>query len=204
MSSPDTRWPRRPRNDRGPASGAVWALSLTTVATLACGVGPSYGPPAPALTGPEELADLHDAVRVPGLDDRRFDHATYWHAVSPYLGGGVAHRVAGESAEGRTIRHLTFGDGPETVLLWSQMHGNESTASMALADVIRLLHDRPHHPLVRRIAEGATIHMIPMLNPDGAERFQRRNAQGIDVNRDRKSTRLNSSHVRTSRMPSSA
>ncbi len=26
--------------------------------------------------------------------------------------------------------------------------------------------------------------MIPMLNPDGAERFQRRNAQGIDVNRD--------------------
>jgi hypothetical protein len=26
--------------------------------------------------------------------------------------------------------------------------------------------------------------MIPMLNPDGADRFQRRNAQGIDVNRD--------------------
>ncbi len=28
------------------------------------------------------------------------------------------------------------------------------------------------------------MHMIPMLNPDGAQRFQRRNAQGIDVNRD--------------------
>jgi hypothetical protein len=26
--------------------------------------------------------------------------------------------------------------------------------------------------------------MVPMLNPDGAERFQRRNAQGIDINRD--------------------
>jgi hypothetical protein len=25
---------------------------------------------------------------------------------------------------------------------------------------------------------------VPMLNPDGAERFQRRNAQGIDINRD--------------------
>jgi hypothetical protein len=29
-----------------------------------------------------------------------------------------------------------------------------------------------------------TIHVVPMLNPDGAERYQRRNAQGIDVNRD--------------------
>ena len=64
------------------------------------------------------------------------------------------------------------------------MHGNESTASMSLADLVRTFHERGDHPLVRRIAAGATVHMIPMLNPDGAERFQRRNAQGIDVNRD--------------------
>ena len=55
---------------------------------------------------------------------------------------------------------------------------------MALADVIRFLDEEPRHPLSERIAEGVTVHMIPMLNPDGAERFQRRNAQGIDVNRD--------------------
>jgi hypothetical protein len=64
------------------------------------------------------------------------------------------------------------------------MHGDESTATMALADIIRFFHDWPDHPLAKRIAAGATIHMIPMLNPDGAERFRRRNAQGIDVNRD--------------------
>ena len=29
-----------------------------------------------------------------------------------------------------------------------------------------------------------TLHFVPMVNPDGAERFQRRNAQGIDINRD--------------------
>jgi hypothetical protein len=29
-----------------------------------------------------------------------------------------------------------------------------------------------------------TLHAVPLLNPDGAERFQRRNAQGIDINRD--------------------
>jgi hypothetical protein len=64
------------------------------------------------------------------------------------------------------------------------MHGDESTASMALADMIRFFHESPDHPVAQRIARGATIHMLPMLNPDGAERFQRRNAQGIDVNRD--------------------
>ncbi len=102
----------------------------------------------------------------------------------PYVGGAVAGSVAGMSAEQREIRHLTFGSGRTTVLLWSQMHGNESAASMALADIIRFFHEQADHPLARRIAAGATIHMIPLLNPDGAERFQRRNAQGIDVNRD--------------------
>jgi hypothetical protein len=130
------------------------------------------------------LSALHDQHRVPGLDDRTFDHDTYWSVMAPYLGGPISSEVLGESAEGRDIRHLTFGDGPVTVLLWSQMHGDESTASMSLVDIVRFLHDQPDHPLARRIAQGATIHLVPMLNPDGAERFRRRNAQGIDVNRD--------------------
>jgi len=131
-----------------------------------------------------ELMELHEDVRVSGLENRMFNHRTYWRAVAPYLGGNVTSTTVGQSVEGREIRHLTFGDGPVTVLLWSQMHGNESTASMSLADMVRLFHERADHPLVQRIAQGATIHMIPMLNPDAAERFQRRNAQGIDVNRD--------------------
>lgn len=160
------------------------ATPIATLFVLACGGAASYGPVTPAPTSPEELITIHDAVRVSGLDDRRFNHETYWNAVDPYLGGAVSSQVAGESAEGREIRHLTFGSGPTTVLLWSQMHGNESTASMSLADILRFFNDEPDHPMARRIAAGATIHMIPMLNPDGAERFQRRNAQGIDVNRD--------------------
>lgn len=162
------------------------AVPLVTTLTLACGGGaPGFsGPATPPPTPPSELIALYDGVRVAGLDDRRFDHETYWRTVSPYLGSEVSSRVVGESAEGREIRHLTFGGGPTTVLLWSQMHGNESTASMSLADIVRFFDEQPDHPLARRIAEGSTIHMIPMLNPDGAERFQRRNAQGIDVNRD--------------------
>ncbi len=166
------------------ASTVLRFIPLTALVALACGGAAVYGPVTPAPTSPEELSTVHDDVRVAGLEDRRFDHDTYWRAVDPYLGGEVSSRVAGESAEGREIRHLTFGRGPTAVLLWSQMHGNESTASMSLADIIRFFDAQPNHPLARRIAEGATIHMIPLLNPDGAERFQRRNAQGIDVNRD--------------------
>ena len=162
------------------------ALPFAVTTLLACGAGTGgfQGPTTPPPTPPLELESLHGRARVEGLDDRRFNHATYWRAVTPYLGGSVSSRVVGESAEGRSVRQLTFGHGPTTVLLWSQMHGNESTASMSLADIVRFFNDSPDHPLVQRIAEGSTVHMIPMLNPDGAERFRRRNAQGIDVNRD--------------------
>ena len=37
---------------------------------------------------------------------------------------------------------------------------------------------------VRGILSSLTLYVVPMLNPDGAERFQRRNAQSIDINRD--------------------
>ncbi|MDA0311305.1 MAG: M14 family zinc carboxypeptidase [Gemmatimonadetes bacterium] len=173
-----------PRSEGGaPATATTGALGPATTTTATS--RPTSDPArTTALTTAEELIGLYDGVRVPGLDDRRFNHETYWRSVEPYLGGSVASVTVGESAEGRTIRQLTFGSGPTTVLLWSQMHGNESTASMSLADIVRFFHEHGDHPAVRRIAQGATVHMIPMLNPDGAERFQRRNAQGIDVNRD--------------------
>jgi hypothetical protein len=164
-------------------------LAVTTVLTVgACvsatrAAAPEPPPPAADAT-PDALVSLHEQVRVEGLDDRRFDHERYWSVVEPYLGGTVQSELAGRSAEGREIRRLTFGTGPVQVLLWSQMHGNESTASMTLADMVRFFHEQPDHPLARRISRGTTVHLVPMLNPDGAERFRRRNAQGIDVNRD--------------------
>jgi hypothetical protein len=38
--------------------------------------------------------------------------------------------------------------------------------------------------VTQRLRLGTTLHVLPVMNPDGAARFQRRNAQGIDVNRD--------------------
>jgi hypothetical protein len=64
------------------------------------------------------------------------------------------------------------------------MHGDESTATMALADIFRFLVEAPDDPLRERLRGALTLVFIPMLNPDGAEVFQRENAVGIDVNRD--------------------
>ena len=90
----------------------------------------------------------------------------------------------GRSVEGRSINHVTFGHGPFHVLLWSQMHGDEPSATCALFDVFEMVRRHRGEPQVRAILDALTVHVVPMLNPDGAERFQRRNAQGIDVNRD--------------------
>lgn len=81
------------------------------------------------------------------------------------------------------------------MLLWSQMHGDEATASMALADVFRFLAEASGDPLRERLRERLRIVFVPMLNPDGAELFQRENAVGIDVNRDAR--QLATSEART-------
>ncbi|WP_224366575.1 M14 family metallopeptidase [Hyalangium versicolor] len=90
----------------------------------------------------------------------------------------------GRSVEGRAIHHVQVGHGPRHVLLWSQMHGDEPTATTALFEVFEYLRRYRQDPRVDGLLSALTLHAVPMLNPDGAERFQRVNAQGIDINRD--------------------
>ncbi len=147
---------------------------------------PGGGPALPSDPQEREVAltELHAAVRVDGLEDRRFSAEEWWSRVTPLLGETLRVESIGESAEGRPLQMISFGEGTTQVLLWSQMHGDESTASMALADLLHLFARADSHPVARAIARGASVHVIPILNPDGAARFQRRNAQGIDINRD--------------------
>ena len=90
----------------------------------------------------------------------------------------------GRSVENRPLLAVTVGRGPTHVLLWSQMHGDEPTATPALFDLLELLRVHRDAPPVARVLDALTLTIVPMLNPDGAERFERRNAQSIDVNRD--------------------
>lgn len=142
-------------------------------------------PPPPAWLS--ELDTLYDTrIRVAGLEDRAFSPEHWWDVAGPLATQtrGFQTEVVTRSVEGRPLRHVSWGQGNTRVLLWSQMHGDESTASMALADLFRFLGEYPERPLVRRLRQATTLHVLPVMNPDGAARFQRRNAQGIDVNRD--------------------
>src|SRR5688500_5558561 len=90
---------------------------------------------------------------------------------------GAGREAPGPGADGRAIHLLTLGTGPRRVLMWSQMHGDEPSATPALLDVADyLLSDAQGHAVL----DALTLLMVPMLNPDGAERRVRRNAQGID------------------------
>jgi hypothetical protein len=90
----------------------------------------------------------------------------------------------GASTEGRSLHHVWFGRGPMHVLLWSQMHGDEPTATSALFDLFDWVRRERGSPAGQQLLDALTVHVVPMLNPDGAQRFRRRNAQGIDINRD--------------------
>ena len=161
--------------------------------------GPGYRAAAPgqnsasASTGdaccsPAELQArlaVAERYRVAGVNDRRISHDQFWEAVAPFTASpALRTETVGRSMLGRNVRSVTFGHGPTTVLLWSQMHGDESTATMALADIFAFLADSTPDPLRRRLDSALTIVFVPMLNPDGAEHWERENAAGIDINRD--------------------
>ena len=90
----------------------------------------------------------------------------------------------GRSYAMREIYQIEFGKGATKVFLWSQMHGDEPTATNALIDMFAYLQNNRDKDWVKQIEKTLTIRAVPMLNPDGAEFYQRRNLQGVDINRD--------------------
>ena len=139
-----------------------------------------------AAPPPAALWDLWPRARVIQTPAPCVRHAELVAALGTLArehAGRAALEKAGESFEGRPIHLLRLGRGPRHVLLWSQMHGDEPSATPAVLDVARHLLTSSD-PAARRILDELTLLMVPMLNPDGSERYARRNAQEIDVNRD--------------------
>jgi len=136
---------------------------------------------------PQDLAQIWDTEHVSPPVPALLEHDEVERRVQAVAKADPARiffdRV-GTSSENRSINMITMGTGPFRVLLWSQMHGDEPTATAALFDVFEYFQRHRSDPAVQRILSSLTLYAIPMLNPDGAERFQRRNAQGIDINRD--------------------
>ena len=84
----------------------------------------------------EKLYYDYELYKENKLQVRRFKHADILPLINEVKRKGVfSVSVAGKSAEGRDIFLISAGQGKSKVFLWSQMHGDEATATMALFDV---------------------------------------------------------------------
>jgi len=93
--------------------------------------------------------------------------------------------VIGKSFEGRPIRSVVYGQGELRILIWSQMHGNESTGTKAIFDLLQFFQCPGDMEFLKdEIQKKCRILLLPILNPDGAEQYTRVNKQNIDLNRD--------------------
>ena len=99
-----------------------------------------------------------------------------------HLQNGVMINDIGRSEKNRPIYELSFGTGAVKVLIWTQMHGNESTGTKAVFDLLNYL--QSNDLFAQMITKEITLKIIPILNPDGAQQYTRKNANEIDLNRD--------------------
>ncbi len=132
-----------------------------------------------------ELSSSYSKTKVEQIQSKRFD-VKFYHQILDSLiqksDGLFNSEVIGKSFKKQEIKLLKFGQGKIKILMWSQMHGDESTASLALLDVINFLSERKE--LAEELSSKISLFIIPILNPDGAKQFERRNYQEIDINRD--------------------
>lgn len=141
------------------------------------------------------LHDSHDIFKEKTITKRRFGYQTLMSRIDTLKKNSMFEvSLATKSSEGRDIYLIKCGTGKTKVMLWSQMHGDEPTATMALADIFNFIENkkdsakREINPVLDNLREellkNCTFYFIPMLNPDGAEAWTRYTTLGIDMNRD--------------------
>ncbi len=88
----------------------------------------------------------------------------------------------------KPIHQIKYGQGPIHICAWSQMHGDEATATMAIVDLLLFLTQKEHKFawFGENMHQKISLFILPRLNHDGANLWARETALGIDMNRDAK------------------
>src|ERR1035437_1436594 len=132
----------------------------------------------------EKFAAIWEKEHVTHILPSDVRHANLKNYIEELKKLGLNVDEVGRSGAGREIYQVEFGHGPLKVFMWSQMHGDEPTATSALIDMFAYFQKNRKSEFVKMIEDKITLRAVPMLNPDGAEIYQRRNLQSIDINRD--------------------
>jgi hypothetical protein len=102
----------------------------------------------------------------------------YFRSVVKTLNGSTLKNLEiGQSVLKRSIYGLKIGSGKIKILVWSQMHGNESSSTRAICELL-------NSDDLYQVIENIELYIIPILNPDGADAWTRVNANNVDLNRD--------------------
>ncbi|MDQ3322956.1 MAG: peptidase M14 [Acidobacteriota bacterium] len=131
-----------------------------------------------------DFARIWDKQHISAMPASTVRHKDLQKYLNDLKSIGLKVEEVGRSNARREIYQVEWGKGATRVFMWSQMHGDEPTATSALIDMFAFLQKNRDKSWVRELENALTIRAVPMLNPDGAELFQRRNLQGIDINRD--------------------
>ena len=132
-----------------------------------------------------QLYETYENYKEPSLKNRRIKHKQIQPLIDRFRDNPKFEvQKVGESIEGRDLNLISIGEGETNIFLWSQMHGDEPTATQAIFDILNFLDSDDFKAEKQMVLSNLKLHFLPMLNPDGAEVFQRRNALGIDINRD--------------------
>ncbi len=133
----------------------------------------------------QHLYQSYDRYKENSLTHRRFKHADIIPLIDKLKHkSGFTVKVVGKSVEGRELNLIAIGHGKKKIFMWSQMHGDEPTATAALFDIFNFISDTTNKDFCKALFERVTLYFFPMVNPDGAEKFKRRNFYDIDLNRD--------------------
>jgi hypothetical protein len=135
----------------------------------------------------EKVWQRLDPKRIYQGDWIQFRHrqqGEFLHELAKYAPFDIGLSHIGLSDEGRVLHTLRFGKGDRRVMVWARQHGDEADCTAALCMALSELILYSEEPQYARILSRLELGVLPMVNPDGVARFQRRNAQGIDLNRD--------------------
>jgi len=133
-----------------------------------------------------DLYHSYESFREKSLENKRFKYSDIVPLIEQLKNKNIFKvDKVGKSIEGRDLYLISLGSGKTKVFLWSQMHGDEPTATAALFDMFNFFSDDSGSPELKKyLLSNLSISIIPKVNPDGAELFQRRNIVEIDLNRD--------------------
>lgn len=97
---------------------------------------------------------------------------------------GVEYRSLGATLDGRELDYFRLPGGKLQVWLYARQHPGETMAEWWMEGALERLLDEAD-PVVRRLREKATFHVVPNMNPDGSFRGHlRTNAVGVNLNRE--------------------